>query len=484
MGQQEVDNALTSEQAEAIIKANNPFSPDNRKVAEACRLLFAANWQADLSKDQFWAAFVCLRAAELEVGDACSILSQGWTSANTLAKYSDLPQDQRDGLHGLVFLPRVDAAGDDVALNHQLPARIARLRAASKFACDMGEKVKAQQERRDVASALDPIEDEVPFDQYSKLLAKWKDEHGKIDLPPNKVPTRTLLALLTKMKRKGSWEAVSLDLCHPRHKYKVGKGTILDDQLGIAVKDGVLQTIKTGAKDSKYVTEDDIWTNLEVLKVAYHLTDIVSEHVFQMHIEDLRAKQSMHAKLKVVACDKKIRAHWIDLMLSEGTGFETTVKEFSKPTSTQGAAYWANLLWVEPGTALLSANQYQNSAPPFQKVKPQPEEKIKKKQQRPGAGGGEPFVPRARVTEPFNFMKGGIRVCHFHAWRGDCRNGDHCVMSHSCPHKDCPLTEKHRASEAHAADWQRVFPGDVNPFPNPGKGGKGGKGKGKGKGRR
>ena len=465
--------------AEKIVKSALPMSPENRRLTEGYAGLFVEAWRDDFKKDPFWVAAVCMRAANLEAGDMVRYLEEGFNSTTTLAGFASLSEADRNQTCINVLLPRVLANGDDAPHNFTRAARVARIVAASNIASDILVRTKAQEERKESAAALDPVEDEVTFDQYGKLLAAWTTSHCGIELTPNKTPSRSLVALLTKMQRKNAWEPVTLDLCHPRAKYKGGRGTVLIDDMQVVLRGGVLHTARSSQKESKRFDEADFWTNLEVLKVAYHITSIVDENVFQLHIEDMRTKHAFYPKCiqEIMVCDRRIRAHWVELMLQNSQSLEEVVKGFSAPTSVAGTAFWSNLLFIDPSTSVHKPQQA--PARPF----PSEDTREKKKKKKQGGSGQDPPPRVPRNTDPFQFQKGALKICNFHAWKGNCRHGAACPMSHACPHEDCPVTETHSAFSAHPAEWNRVFPNGDSPFKGKGKG-KGGGGKGKGKGRR
>ena len=123
-----------------------------------------------------------------------------------------------------------------------------------------------------------------------------------------------------KMLRQDICDAVSLDLCHPKSNYHKQQGGSVFEGVKLTISDkGGIQSTLTKEPEKKKVREVDFWQCLEVLKVAYHLLEVVDENIFDLHIRDLRARlvQYPQALPNIMSADALIRQNWHDVMQRE-----------------------------------------------------------------------------------------------------------------------------------------------------------------------
>ncbi len=437
-----------------------------------------------------------LIGARVPLPDAVRVLQGGYVAPEQLQGLLELPPEDVKSFYTDMILGHVnDADGSDLA-PLAVPLRKTCLLAACQSAKKYVSETKHKKESREsmLDAIHDPVAAEVSFSDLGALLVKWRNSHQGIDLAPSMTPSRFLFATIKKMLRQDIWDAVSLDLCHPKSNYHKQQGGSIFEGVKLTISDkGGIQPTLTKEPEKKKVREVDFWQCLEVLKVAYHLMEVVDENIFDLHIRDLRARlvQYPQALPNIMSADALIRQNWHDVMQREGKSLPEVIKLYSSPFSQLGTAFWTELLLHDARTRLPLPGSNQSNAPG------EPPQKRSRGNKAPGQAGGpragaggeggkgaQRGNARAVSTDPFVFQKDGQKVCQFHAWKNDCRKGADCTFSHACPHKGCATTVKHSAAQAHAADWTRVF-GERNPIAlmkgsGKGKGGAGKGGAGKG----
>ena len=342
---------------------------------------------------------------------------------------------------------------------------------------------------------------ELPFTEFQALLTTWRNEHDGIDLASGMMPSRFLIASLKKMVRQDIWEPVSLDYCHPNDEYRKAPGTSMFDGVKLTMQGSQIVPTLVKEPEKKKVSEAQFWNCLEVLKAAYHMLNIVKENIFDLHIRDLRSRlqQYPHALPNIMAADVIVRKEWNTVMQREGKTLPDVIKMYALPNSMIGTSFWTELLLHDPRTKVNpspAAPMTDRAGQPDAKRLKREESKLARTPGRGGRGGkgeaaggdrrgnGNPRNAQGQSLDPFVAEKQGVKICFYHAWKNDCRRGDSCAFTHSCPHKTCAPAVVHSAATAHPDEWQRVF-GTANPITlvkgrgkGKGAGGKGAGGKG------